>query len=74
MTSWTLPHWLPELADRDATFAAIKTSSPQDRLAAIVAASHHRLDFVQTGKLDRTLQRTLAELPEPPGLHKVRLG
>jgi FkbH-like protein len=74
VTSWTLPHWLPELADREATFAAIKASSPKDRLAAIVAASQHRLDFVQTGKLDRILQSTLAELPDPPGLHKLRLG
>ncbi len=74
MTSWTVPYWLPELVDRDATFAAIKASRPEDRLAAIVAASQHRLDFVQTAKLDRYLQSALAELPEPAGLPKVRLG
>jgi FkbH-like protein len=74
MTSRLVPCWLPELVDRDATFAAIKASRPEDRLAAIVAASQHRLDFVQTGKLDRYLQSALAELPEPPGLQRIRLG
>jgi FkbH-like protein len=75
MTSWLLPHWLPELGDRDATFAAIKAAgSPEQRLAAITAASLHRLDFVQTGKLDRYLQGALSELPEPPGLQPIRLG
>jgi FkbH-like protein len=75
MTSWLLPHWLPELGDRDATFAAIKAArSPEHRLAAITAASQHRLDFVQTGKLDRYLQGALTELPEPPGLQRIRLG
>jgi FkbH-like protein len=75
MTSWLLPHWLPELMDRDATFAAIKAArGPAERLAAIAAASQHRLDFVQTGKLDRYLHSALAELPEPPGLQRIRLG
>ena len=75
MASWVLPHWLPELVDRDVTFAAIKaTADPAQRLAAIVAASQHRLDFVQTGKLDRYLHNTLAELTEPPDLQTVRLG
>jgi FkbH-like protein len=67
--------WLPELPDPAAAFHALKdTADPRARLARIVATAQHQLDFVQIGKLDRMLERTLAELPEPPDLAPVRLA
>ena len=69
-----LLHWLPALSDADAAFAAVKaTVEPAARLAAIVALAGHQLDFVQTGKLDRLLERTLAELPQP-GMPVLRVA
>jgi FkbH-like protein len=68
-------HWLPPLTDPDAAFAAIKAApSSEQRFSRIVEVARHQLDFVQTGKLDRLLQRTLVELPRPTGLAPVRLA
>src|ERR1044071_2479659 len=59
----SLLHWLPALPDADAAFARLKaTADPGERLAQIAAIAGHQLDFVQTGKLDRQLERTVAEL------------
>jgi FkbH-like protein len=72
-----LLHWLPLAANADAAFAQLKaTADPAARLPQIVALAGHQLDFVQTGKLDRLLERTLAELPEPgmPVLRVAWLG
>src|ERR1043165_9619652 len=66
-------HWLPTLPDADAAFAQLKaTADPAERFARIVALAGHQLDFVQTGKLDRYLERTVAELPRPEGVQPVR--
>lgn len=68
-------YWLPKLHEPDAAFAVLKaTTDPAERIRRIVAMAEHQLDFVQSGKLDRHLERTLAELPEPPGLERVRVG
>jgi FkbH-like protein len=67
--------WLPELPDPTAAFHAVKdTADPRARLERIFAMAQHQLDFVQVGKLDRQLERTLAELPEPPDFQPVRLA
>jgi FkbH-like protein len=75
--SFHLLHWLPVPSNVDTAFAVLKaTADPAARLQQIVALAGHQLDFVQTGKLDRYLERTLAELPEPgmPVLRVAWLG
>ena len=68
-------HWLPELSDPESALAEIRaTSGVQNKLAKIIDVAGHRLDFVQTGKLDRYLEQVLAELPEPSGLQPVRVA
>ena len=72
--SFHLLHWLPAHSNVDTAFAALKaTADPAARLKQIVALAGHQLDFVQTGKLDRYLERTLAELPEP-GMAVLRVA
>src|SRR5262245_8870157 len=67
--------WLPALPDADAAFARLKaTADPGERFAQIVAIAGHQLDFVQTGKLDRQLDRTVAELAKPEGAQPVRVA
>jgi FkbH-like protein len=71
----SLLHWLPALPDADAAFARLKaTADPGERFAQITAIAGHQLDFVQTGKLDRQLERTVAELPAPAGVQPVRVA
>src|SRR6185503_12087626 len=70
--------WLPELPDPAAAFHALRDiADPRARLERIAAIAQHQLDFVQTGKLDRQLERTLAELRDlsgPPDFQPVRLA
>jgi FkbH-like protein len=71
----SLLHWLPALPDADAAFARLKAiADPGERFAQIVAIAGHQLDFVQTGKLDRQLDRTVAELPQPAGVSPIRVA
>ena len=70
-----LPHWLPTLRDPEQAFAALKEAAdPAAKLKQIAFIAEHQLDMVQTGKLDRQLERLLAELPEPAGFQRVRLA
>lgn len=73
--SQILTHWLPVPSDADAAFAQIKAAPDlAERFARILALAQHQLDFVQVGKLDRQLERTLAELPDPPGVQRIRVA
>lgn len=75
MSSPILPTWLPVLADADAAFGALKAAAdPAERLRQIERIAEHQLDFMQAGKLDRQLERTLAELPEPAGYDALRVA
>jgi FkbH-like protein len=75
MSARTYPHWLSVPHELDAAFAQIKASAdPSERLRRIIALAQFRLDFLQIAKLDRALERTLVELPEPPGLQTVRIA
>jgi FkbH-like protein len=68
-------HWLPTLPDPDAAFAGLRSEpDPRRRLDQIQALAAHQLDYVQTGKLDRQLERVLAEMPEPAGLQPIRVA
>src|SRR5262249_35019140 len=71
----SLLHWLPALPDADAAFARLRAiADPGERFAQIIAIAGHQLDFVQTGRLDRQLHRTLAELAKPEGVQPVRVA
>ncbi|HEX3760834.1 MAG TPA: HAD-IIIC family phosphatase [Kofleriaceae bacterium] len=75
MSSSILPAWLPVLADADAAFGALKAAAdPAERFRQIARIAEHQLDFMQAGKLDRQLERTLAELPEPAGYDALRVA
>ncbi len=69
--------WLPALPSHDA-FAELRAhTNPTTRLAAIVRLAHFDLDFLQTAKLDRLLEKTVRELDGPaplPNLTRVRLA
>ncbi|HZH28214.1 MAG TPA: HAD-IIIC family phosphatase [Azospirillaceae bacterium] len=70
----TALHWLPPVADFPARIAEIRTGSgtPADKVAKLTALAGHRIDFIQTAKLDRLLRETLAA-PESGALALPRL-
>ena len=68
-------HWLPCLADADEALRALgRIPEAPARLAQIEHLVQHQLDFLQTGKLQRILGRTLSELSTPPGLAPLKLA
>jgi len=63
-----LPYWLPVAPDFSARIKALDAlTDPQVIWAELVALADTRLDFVRTGRLDRSLLRHFALMP-PPGL------
>jgi FkbH-like protein len=68
-------HWLPSLADADEALRALgRLPDAAARLAQIEHVARHQLDFLQTGKLQRILARTLAEIAAPAGLAPLKLA
>lgn len=68
-------HWLPKLADADEALRALaRIEDPRERLDRITALARHQLDFIQTGKLDRALEKTRAELLAALGLPQIKLA
>jgi FkbH-like protein len=68
-------HWLPQLAEADEALRALaRIGDPGERLTRIQALARHPLDFIQTGKLDRALEKTRADLPAGIGLPQLKLA
>jgi FkbH-like protein len=70
------PYWLPPIADFSARVKALDAiEDATEAWAALVALANTRLDFLETMRLDRSLQRRFAKAP-PPGLatRPVRLA
>src|SRR4051812_16462309 len=67
--------WLPVLDDVDRAIAEIKAiQDPAERLRSIARIAGHQLDFVQTGRVDRLLEKTLAMDPSPAGYSPIKLA
>ncbi len=69
-------HWLPPIRDWPARIAEIeRIEAPQGGWDKLVRLAGARLDFLRTGRLDRSLTRLFGEAP-PPGLQTrpVRLA
>ncbi|MEO7030704.1 MAG: HAD-IIIC family phosphatase [Acidobacteriaceae bacterium] len=68
------PMWLPAEPDIDARFAALKemrdVGAASNAWREVEALARMRLDFTQTGRLDRVAQR----LPDPSRLASVRVS
>jgi FkbH-like protein len=57
-------HWLPLLPEGDGPWLELKAErDPRRRFEIIRRMSRHRLDFLETAKLDRALEQTVAQLP-----------
>src|SRR5262249_17895617 len=68
-------YWLPRHADPDREIAALRgVEDPSERFRAIERLAHTSLDFLQTGKLDRLLAKTVAELPSKALPPKIKLA
>lgn len=59
-------YWLPPIEDFDAVLreAAENIGSAEGAFARLQHLANHRLDFMQTGRLDRLLSRRSGDLPE----------
>ncbi len=68
--------WLPENPDWDKSLDAMKQiADPSELWPALVHLANFRIDFVQTGKLDRLTQRRLATSPQvSSGAKPVKLA
>ena len=69
-------HWLPEPpGDWSQRLAALKTAAGHDKnWASLVQLANHRVDFVQTTRLDRVLQRSYAAPPSSLATKPVKLA
>src|SRR5690606_35667738 len=60
-------YWLPPVEDFDAALAGLREAAGAEDatacLMALRALAEHRLDFVQTGRLDRLLGKLADSLP-----------
>ena len=58
--------WLPEARNWTAKLAPLGSLAPAEQWNTLISLANQRIDFVQTGRLDRALQRLFGDSPPFP--------
>src|ERR1700728_1991597 len=67
--------WLPNDPDWDRRMHALSADGAQQRWQTLLRLANSRIDFVQTGKLDRAAQRLAKEgIPQSANLTRIKLA
>ena len=67
--------WLPNDPDWDRRLQALSADGAEERWRTLLRLANSRIDFVQTGKLDRAAQRQAKEgIPQSVTLRRIKLA
>jgi FkbH-like protein len=67
--------WLPEKQDWGTAFELAQASEPEAAVAALLELAHYRIDFIQTARLDRAVQKRAGQArARLSGVPPVRLA